>query len=413
MQDKITPYLPIKGVIAKYLEATDGAEICPRFRYFSFLAAVGSLFGRRVFLRRSSNLAMPAVFPNPWIVLIAPPAQGHKSTSLRVALRTIQELEPKLRPRIIATKITPEALTKTLSAASITTQDGCVVARPDATGLVYSPEFGVLLGKEKYLTGMIPLLCDLYDCPDEWTSETIGRGVTTLRNVCLTVMAASTPAWLQDIIPEDAFTGGFMSRILVVTLPPTWNVKVPEPPDTPEQLKQEITHELTKLAQLQGEVRLSAEAQELFHHWYLNRPSPATDFEALYLERKQDHLLKAALIQALCEGYKEIPAEILQRTLDQFAALEEDSLPVINELAVQPRARPIYRLAHYMKISGRKEFTQQELLSAVWQSFQRPVSDFGEALRLLVSLGCIDYGTDGTVKFLKPLSIHQIKEDNR
>lgn len=386
MEDSIVPYLPTNGIFAKFITYTSGGEICPRYRFFSLAGALGSIIRRKVYFQRSKVEVFPTLFPNMWIILVGPQGRGHKSTALRLSRNFLTKLTSS--PRILASKLTPEALAKALSSPSITQAITTGIdsqfhsmLKKEATGLLYSSELGVLLGKEKYNQGMIPLLTDLYDCPDEWFSDTIMRGDQCLYNVCLSIMGASTPDWMQSMLPPDVFKGGFMSRLLLISLPPSWFIRIGDPPPPDDLLRDSIFEDLNKLDTIQGEIKWTPLAKTFFLDWYhaLIEPNPGP--KAGYLERKQDHLLRLAILLQLGDNFGlTLERHSLERSLNILEAVESDTLDIIEIITTDPRMRIAQKVLELLKV---RNFLEADLLNELWAYLSKP-TELEDVMTLLI-----------------------------
>lgn len=386
MSDRVVDHIPDEGIIPKYLEYLSCSETCPRFDLFSLLAAIGTLIGRRVYLNRTSDGNI-VIYPNPWVVLVAPQGIGHKSSAIRQARWFLEKLENK--PRILSSKLTPEALIKSLASQIMGEkvpvnpgeQQVIRVLKKKAQGLLYSSEFGVLLGREKYNMGMIALMTDLYDCPDEWNSETVMRGDQRLYEVCLSVMAASTPDWMQSMLPTDAFKGGFMSRLILVGFPDGWNKRVADLIDGPIHLRQEILEGLAAIQKFKGEIKWSARAKKYFIDWYMGLPDPEPGPKAAYLERKQDHALKLAiLIQLSFNREFEVSLKAMKSAFDILESVEPETLKMIDYISVEPRMRAVQRI---LELVEDRSMPESELLSEAWRYLVRP-GEFDDIISMLM-----------------------------
>lgn len=386
MYDRVVEFLPKDGVIADYMLYTQGTEICPRFLLFGFLACLGSIIKRKVFFQRAKNSGL-TYYPNPWIILVAPQGQGHKSSAIKSARRFLEQLE-EYKPIILASKLTPEALIKSLASQIIPektpTEPGeaqrIKIYKRKAQGLLYSSEFGVLLGREKYNMGMIALLTDLYDCADEWNSETVMRGDQRLYEVCLSVAGASTPDWMQSMLPTDAFKGGFMSRLILVGMPDDWNIRIADIPDSDEVLRARILLKLREIAQIKGEMKWGKNAKEFFNSWYVELPRAEPGPKAAYLERKQDHVLKLAMLLQIASGEGlELSLENTQRALNILESIQPETMKMIEYISVEPRMRAVQRILELLEKGPKLE---SELLGEAWRYLTRP-GEFDDIVNML------------------------------
>jgi hypothetical protein len=299
-------------------------------------------------------------------------------------------LPKELQPKMLASKLTPEALVKALASQQITEkQEGAVhpvvvkILKKKAQGLLYSSEFGVLLGREKYNQGMIALLTDLYDCPDEWNSETIMHGDQKLYEVCISIMGASTPDWMQSMLPTDAFKGGFMSRLILVGFPENWNIKIADPPEPDIEVENKIAHYLNEISKKQGLMTWTKEAKGFFENWYNNTSNSEPGVKAAYLERKQDHLIKIAMIIHL-SFLKDLilTKESLELSFNILTSVEPETLRMIDYISVEPRMRGVQRILEVIEAKG--SVAEYDLLDKTWKYLLRP-SDFTEIIGMLMS----------------------------
>jgi hypothetical protein len=389
MYDSITPYLPSRGIIYDYMKFVTGGEECPRFQFFAMVSALGSVIRRKVWFQRASEATFPTLFPSLWVILIAPQGIGKKSSTLRSARIFLDCLPQELKPKNLASKITPEALVRALSSPSqlqpekdLSKPSFVKIFKKPAQGLLYSSEFGVLLGREKYNTGMIALLTDLYDCPKEWNSETIMHGDQMLFDVCLSIMGASTPDWMQSMLPTDAFKGGFMSRLVLVSYPDGWFQRVPDPPSPIPGLFEKVLKGIIRIGQRTGQMIWDDSARKFFNDWYLSLPEPEPGPRTQYLERKQDHMLRLAMILKL--SYEEdliIDVDCLEQAFNILSAIEKETLKMIDYISVEPRMRGVQRIIEIL--DAFKKISEAELLSRTWKHMTRP-SEFEESMKMLL-----------------------------
>lgn len=307
-------------------------------------------------------------------------------------------LPPHSQPRILSAKITPEALVKTLAVHEVDPTKFKVPTgvnpsflRPPATGLLYSTEIGVFLGKEKYNTGMIALLTDLYDCPEEWASATVMRGDQKLYNVALSLLAASTPDWMQSMLPSDAFKGGFMSRLLLISLPVGWEQKrVADPPRPPEGARDKVVRELETISQISGEMKWDAQAKKFFEDWYMDvERQPMVGPLMAYLERKQDHLLRIAILLELSYTYDrlQLTREAIEQALAILNTIEAETSPMVEYLATEPRMRSAQQILEILR-NYPQGLPEGKILSMIWRTLTYP-REFDDIMMMLIKAKAI------------------------
>lgn len=387
-----------------YFDLVKSGEACPRFHFFTAAATLGALVARRVFFQRGSSKTFPTIYPNPWVILVAPQGAGHKSTALAVGRRIMEGLPDHLRPNILSAKITPEALVKSLASDKLEPEAlpggiSSSVTASQATGVLYSSELGVLIGREKYNTGLISLLTDLYDCPDVWSSSTIMRGDNRLYGVCLTVMGASTPEWLQTMLPQDAFKGGFMSRLLLITMPHTWDKRVPCPSPASDSIWDALLTEVARILEYRGRMQFSPEAEIYFNDWYMEfymrDRFVVPGAVAAYLERRQDHLIRIATLLQLTKHPKRllIEADTLHQAQAIFNSVDNDTSSIIEFIATEPGMRQAQIVLELLRHHGK--LREDQLLKLAWRQLSYP-KQFPDIMAMLAKARVVEAIIEGS-----------------
>jgi hypothetical protein len=335
-----------EGWLLAYREYTKQSESPEPFHLWVGMSAISAALRRHVWIKQGHY----TIYPNIYVVLVAPSGQCKKSTALNIGLRLIRQVPGVV---IESNKLTPQSLIHTLSggmisvtqnqgpagpqtpeelkeavrqhAASISTKNGSIILTTECTAVIASTELSVTIGKDAEQNGLLGLLTDLYDCHDHWSYNTRGRGREELENVYLTILAATTPNWLGNSIPIDAIGDGFTSRILFVSQLKRRHDN-PRPTLSPEEvlLGKILIEDLKHIAGLRGEMNLTPEADKYYDSWYRNRPKSDLDerFNG-YLERKPDHLLKiAGLVSISASDRLIIEKKHIDMSLELLAMLE-------------------------------------------------------------------------------------------
>jgi hypothetical protein len=281
-----------QGIIAEYLRYTTGQESPMDFHMWTCIGLIAIAMGRNAWYNRGAW----NIYPNLYIVLVGESALVRKSTALSMGVRPLTEALPELEG--LGQKITPEALIGVLA-------DKC--AKDESTkaeAFIHASEMSVLLGKSKLDDSLLKLMTDLWDCPDSHTYQTRGRGKEMLREVCINMLAGTTPDWLKNSVPEESLEGGFFSRLILVQRPATGE-KNPFPEDAmnvgSRDARANIMHDLKIVhTLLQGQFEWELEAKKAYANWYCeyNSPENAQSFMRGYYGRKGDFVIKIAMISS-------------------------------------------------------------------------------------------------------------------
>jgi len=276
--DPFETLIPEKGWFRDYFELTRGAEPPSAFHFAASLTVLGAALERQVYVDKGFY----KVYPNIAMVIIAPTGRCRKTSATNFALKFAREVGVN----VLSDRLTPEAVAEGLQ------------GRDPAAGIIYAPELAVFLGKQKYLDGMVPLLTSLFDAPDTWNSRTIGRGELTLADVALSFLGASTLEWFVESLPREAFSGGFMSRLLFCVQHDT-----PRRAALPQRYEghewEQVRETLQRIRDdMCGEVMFGPKAKDWYVTWYdKHHGSKVIDDKfAGYHERKPDHLLRIAML---------------------------------------------------------------------------------------------------------------------
>lgn len=376
--DALQDILPTSGWLGKYVRFMQELEACVRFKFFSAACVLGATINNKVWIHRGSEDLLPKLFPNIWVILLAPPGRGHKTSTINAALNCLYQACPEVR--ILADKLTPESLVKSLS-DPCTPGEKIRIGPRDATGIIKAPELSVFFGKAQYNQGLVSLITDLYDFREEWAVETIMRGRNTLKNICISILGGSTPDWLQKMLPEDAFTGGFMSRFVLVEMPPTYFKRKAFPEKKVQQGWDELVEELREKQGLHGEMSWTHQCAQYYQAYYENlKPSGDVQKDA-YQEREAEQILRITMLLALSENRMHIEEGDFKLAQKIVGVLMKETDPRIERLTTNPRMSLVQDIQDLLRQFGK--IKEDELLRKVYRGLSLGESQFYEALRVL------------------------------
>jgi uncharacterized protein YidB (DUF937 family) len=189
------------------------------------------------------------------------------------------------------------------------------------------------LGKEKYVATMPTLLTDLYDSPTIRTGGgSLTRGRTTIRNVYLNFLSASTPSWLLRAVNPDVIEGGFTSRVIfVVSEEPKRSAAWPEEPN--EHQRQMLRDDLdgfAREAQRISSIDVSPGGRKKFESWYKSRDKKRDPFRASFQSREDSHVLRVAALLSINDGAWEIQANHIIAAIKIVTEVREDGASIFE-----------------------------------------------------------------------------------
>jgi hypothetical protein len=226
---------------------------------------------------------------------------------------------------LVESKITPEKLEYDLALQTL--EHGTAFAS------IAIDELVKFLGKERYVEQMPTLLTDLYDSPTIRTGGgSLIRGRTTLRNVYINFLSASTPSWLLRAVNPDVIEGGFTSRVIfVVAEEPKRRAPWPEKPS--EQASIDIRTALDDIRQQAlrtPSIRVTEGARKTFDSWYRSRSLHRDPFRASFQSREDGHILRVAALLAVNDGSWEIQRPHITSAIRVITEVREDGAAIFE-----------------------------------------------------------------------------------
>jgi DNA polymerase III delta prime subunit len=285
------------GWLKDYLDYTSGHEAPEDFHVWVGLTIIGAAIRRRAWIDNVYH----KFYPNLYTILISPPGIGKKTTAINIGADILREAVPECR--IISEKCTPEALAKRLSKPmEIHKESGGLKIEARAEGIILAPELTVFLGSEQYNSGLIMFLTRLYDCSKVLEIDTISRGTEKLKEVCVSLLGATTPSEIDRAIPSSARGGGFMSRLCLVQKDSTSRI-VAKAVKTDPTIRELLVIQLGRIYnECVGEFKLTDEADKWYEEYYKRHHEVvAAGNTVMSIERQPDHLKKIAMILSAAE----------------------------------------------------------------------------------------------------------------
>lgn len=287
------------------------------FRKWSAIAAVAGALERRVWVRTMNS----KLFATMYTVLVAPPGVGKS-----VVTSQIRNMWAKIPDHCIAgTSLTKASLIDDLRDAAR------VIVRPQDKNPTYefnslkavSNELGVLI--PSYDNEFMNVLTDIYDghgYSERRRSKDLNFSIDAPQ---INLLAATTPAYLSNVLPEGAWDQGFLSRTMLVY---SGEVNLVDPFAgnlTEADDRDKLQSDLNKIGAMFGEMQFEKSAADAITKWHMSGGAPAPDHPKLihYLTRRTMHLLKLCMVASASEGNtKVITKDHFGRALDWLIELE-------------------------------------------------------------------------------------------
>lgn len=276
--------------VQKFINYTEGMNSPELFRKWAAIAAISGALERRVWL---TIPAFGKCYPNIFVLLVAPPGVGKTSV-----LTKVQDLWRETNRLVVAPDNVSKAAFLDVMARSTKS-----IMLPDLTKTeqsavqVCSGEFGNFV--PAYETLFLNVLNTMWDCPSVYVDEKRVKSVT-FPNPQLTMIAGTQPAFLNTLLPEEAFGMGFMSRMLMIYVNTPNKVNLWHSAYTDEN-EHELHEDVFKFTELLGECSIDQAARDKMSEWYSEGCPPVPNHSKLkdYVVRRLHNVQKLMIISAV------------------------------------------------------------------------------------------------------------------
>lgn len=376
--------------IQLYVEYAKNNEAPEYFHWWTGMTILGAALRCNVsFVQGYSE-----IYPNLWTLIIAPSGVG-KTSAVKIGYNIITKLDSV---RIMADKFTPEALAKNLSKKDEITNT------VESQGLIYAPEFVVMMDKRQHYEGLVSFLLRAHDCPENWVYETKNAEPIRLRNVALSILGATAPELLYESVPAAALKTGFMARFLCI---PWAGGSTPTPfPWRDTMLENQVLQGLYEISLLSGKVVMPSKAQQWYINWYLQYKAHLgiTGGGRLraYLERKPAYLLQLAMLIGISRSRcLEYTITAFEEALKKLEELEPGLEEIYREVDATPLGKDSMTILSQIKAAGGK-LSHEELAHRNY-ALMRDTASLKKIMTNLVETGLIGLarGREGLIYVFK------------
>lgn len=403
----------LENWLASYSQYTDVSEAPLTFDFWTGVAAIGGALRRQVFIDEIKF----RLYPNFYIVFVAPPGVVTKSTTVGVGMRLLRQVEGVVMG---PSSMTWQGLAKGLQNA----QQLIPLSDPNTTdplAMEYFPQSAITCEVSELGTfldmrngELIAILIDLWDGKDvPWERWLSTKEDTKIENPLISIIGATTPSWLEENFGEGTIGGGFTSRIIFVYGDEKRRF-IPYISDLVEseqnaQLEKDLVHDLREIAKLKGKFTITREARNMVGEWYQKHwTSPDGHLSDMrfagYRARKFAHLHKLAMVLAVSESDRlEINYDHMLKSFAMLSGIEGDMLHVLNNIGKVVSSKQMDVVAATLRV--RQSIGKDELWRACLNSMN--MKEFGEALDGLVKAGYARVKNEGGHFFIQ----HTRKEE--
>ena len=295
------------------------------------------------------------IFPNLYLLFIAPAGRARKSTILNVSEDLLGAVNPYVH--IAPTATTKEKLVNILADAD----------NLDSSTAIISGEYSSFIAKSGI--EMYELLTDLFDAKKKFSVEILSRDSEIAEKPCVNLIAATTPTWVAENMPESVIGGGFASRVIFIYEEKVRRHKLfydDVDSDGQAKLEEDLIHDLRHIAEtIEGIYSPDNAARKFASDWYDKSEEEFESREASqidgYWQRRHVHMLKLAIIIAAAKRDElVIRVEDLKESIKYLEEVEQKMSKTFNLVGKNKHAADLDKIIAF--IQSRKSVERKVIL---------------------------------------------------
>lgn len=293
------------------------------------------------------------LFPNQYIILVGPAGIG-KSVCTNAAFDLINESRsPQQILHMAPTSVTKASLIDALHAAerSHLSLNGSATMDHFNSLIIIPNELGVFM--PAWEGEFMNTMTDLWDNKRYAETRRTKNISIEIQNPQLNMLSATTPSYLNTLLPEGAWESGFMSRTLLAYSGEVIYTDLFAEPlgDASADMWKALVHDAREIYKLYGELSVAEDAKEAINAWSKSGGAPAPDHPKLasYVTRRAAHLLKLCIVSAVASNDERlVTLDNFVEALDWLTELERFIPDIFKSMRTGGDTRAMEDLWHFV-----------------------------------------------------------------
>lgn len=319
--------------ISQFVAYTDGIPSPRIFREWCGISAIAGTLERRVW----TVTARRPMFPNLFTLLVATPGKGKS-----VAIEQVRDLWMAVRRdgrpglQLAPDNVTKASLIDALADADTKIMNGTGMIEYHSL-LVPADEFGVFVSAHDL--DFLSVINAVYDNRPYYREKrrTLNREVD-ITNPQLNILAGTQPGFLGSLLPDEAWSMGFTSRLIMIYSGESQVVDLFGETPNKEKDFAHLVAGLDRIAALCGQMGWTQDAQTTITKWIDGGQSPVPKHSKLehYVQRRILNVIKLSMISAISRGESiAIGQEDVIRATDWLLDAEKTMPDIFREMIRQ------------------------------------------------------------------------------
>lgn len=321
---------------------------------------LSSALERRAWVKTGKGI----LYPNMYVVSVGPPGAG-KTLAMAAGREMLEEVEGI---HIAPTSVTKASLIDAMEGAKrtiIRPQDNPSTISYNSL-IVTSDELGVFL--PAYENDFMNVLTNIYDCRIYSETRRTKNVSIKIDHPQLSLAAATTPSYLNALLPEGAWDQGFLSRTLLIYSGAEDPGDLFKENNGNEGLYKDLVYDLKSIGKFYGKFEWEPAAAEAMTAWHKARGEPVPDHPKLqhYNTRRTAHLLKLCMVASISSSSSGvITVENFVEALDWLVVAETAMPDIFKSMRSGGDGRVMEEAWHFVYqiyIKTKKAVSEQRLM---------------------------------------------------
>lgn len=307
------------------------------------------------------------LYPNLWMIVIAPSGFYRKSYSLGIAQNLINAINADL---ICPDEYSHEGLVEKFTQF------------PVGTMFLYEFSRFMKMLEKNYLLSTQGLLTELFDNPAEYRrrlkkkiNKTMSKddrkisedeSIQIISKPFINILGASTIEWLNNSVKDSDIMGGFLARFLFV-MSSEIKPALANQPIADQKLKSELIALLQSIGNISGEMIMTPDAGDMYGKWYEKFRNRNIETESIinpFMVRLQNYCLKFAMLETINQnpfGGLAITPKAMEEAIMMTGSYERDVKDLVeNKMTFSFDEKEMKKVK--LIISNKKEISRRDLL---------------------------------------------------
>ena len=302
----------MRPFIEQFLEYTSAAESPGSFFRWASYVCIAAVAKDNVWIDQFYH----KVFPNIYVLLLAPSAVDRKSVPLGQISTLVRDVSGI---KVIQGRTSIQGVLEDLTMSETDKHTGKLIK--SGACLLCADEIAAFFVDDPAL---VKMLTDLYDSSKPVFDYNLkGTGKKKIPNPCVTMLAASNLTYLKDVYTASAIYGGLMGRTFFVKPDEFRPANSLFDVSVDPKLRETLLESLLAISKLKGKLEVTQEARTEYDRWYIplhdsykNRPD-----ETGVVGRLHAGVLKIALILAIDKYDLKVCKCHIEEAIDKCMAL--------------------------------------------------------------------------------------------